>query len=226
MTVQVPLGNWLVPVAYSMFDLTRSGSRREPRPFEDYLCMWSAFNAIYVTVAAEETGQPFAWFEKTIDGVPDPDDVWGLKMPKVKIRSERKQIEATCALLPAQTRDRLIRHSGTRFFEQRVPSWRRRIEIDARGQKLNGVINVGRTISWEYPVWSPIDSAAYARYMANDAQATDAEKLTRQIAMLLYTVRNNLVHGGKRADDANDQEVVRNALPLLRIVVGYFLGQP
>jgi hypothetical protein len=37
-------------------------------------------------------------------------------------------------------------------------------------------------------------------------------------------VRNNTFHGGKRADDANDHQVIKMALPLLKIIVEYFLS--
>jgi hypothetical protein len=40
---------------------------------------------------------------------------------------------------------------------------------------------------------------------------------------LLYTIRNNLVHGGKNPDEANDIEVVEKALPLLDMVVISFI---
>ncbi len=49
------------------------------------------------------------------------------------------------------------------------------------------------------------------------------DALAKQVLDLLYTVRNNAFHGGKRADDANDREVVERALPLLALVVDAFL---
>ena len=41
---------------------------------------------------------------------------------------------------------------------------------------------------------------------------------------MIYTVRNNTFHGGKRADDANDTQVLTEALPLLAMIVKSFLG--
>jgi len=46
--------------------------------------------------------------------------------------------------------------------------------------------------------------------------------LTRQIVDLLYTIRKNIMHGGKRFDDANDNTVVENALPMLELIVMSF----
>lgn len=50
------------------------------------------------------------------------------------------------------------------------------------------------------------------------------DPLARQILDVLYTIRNNAFHGGKRADDANDAEVLEKALPLLMMVVDSFLA--
>lgn len=115
-------------------------------------------------------------------------------------------------------------HPSTSFFVYRTPSWRgRRIEFDASGQRLNGVINVGYTVNTDYPVWSPIDTGQYELYMRGYRVVEVSNALAMQILDLLYTVRNNAFHGGKRADDANDHEVVERALPLLVSVVEAFL---
>ena len=47
--------------------------------------------------------------------------------------------------------------------------------------------------------------------------------LVEQIIMMLYTIRNNLVHGNKNPGEANDVEVVGYALPILEIVVTSFI---
>jgi len=47
--------------------------------------------------------------------------------------------------------------------------------------------------------------------------------LAHQIVKLLYAIRCNLMHGGKRYDDANDIDVVKNAFPLLESIVISFL---
>ena len=54
------------------------------------------------------------------------------------------------------------------------------------------------------------------------ASKEDIDLLAKQIVGMLYTIRNNLFHGGKRADDAQDQEILKNAIPLLAIVVRFF----
>lgn len=94
------------------------------------------------------------------------------------------------------------------------------------GQRLNGVINVGHTVGASYPVWSPIDTGQYEWYMQGNRDVDIRDALAKQILDLLYTVRNNAFHGGKRADDASDHEVVERALPLLASVVEAFLQSP
>lgn len=97
------------------------------------------------------------------------------------------------------------------------------IQRDSMGQELNGVMNVAYTISTEYPVWSPIDKEIYARFMRGEPVSDiDINTLVGQIVRLLYTVRNNLFHGGKRFDDANDVEVIDRAVPLLELIVSAF----
>jgi hypothetical protein len=119
---------------------------------------------------------------------------------------------------------RLIEHPSVRYFVYRTPSWQgQRLEHDAAGQRLNGVLNIGYTVSADHPVWSPIDTQLYERYMAGSQGAQERNLLAKQILDLLYTVRNNTFHGGKRADDANDREVVEKALPLLAMIVNSFL---
>jgi hypothetical protein len=47
--------------------------------------------------------------------------------------------------------------------------------------------------------------------------------LAEQIVFMLYTVRNNLVHGSKNPGEENELTVVQNALPLLELVVRAFI---
>jgi hypothetical protein len=83
------------------------------------------------------------------------------------------------------------------------------------------VLNVTRTVNPQSPVWSPIDKQAYGRYIAGDH--SDIKLLAEQIVFMLYTVRNNLVHGSKNPGEENDLAVVENALPLLELLVGAFI---
>ncbi len=82
---------------------------------------------------------------------------------------------------------------------------------------------MARTISEENPVWSPIDKEIYERYISGKRVTEDEiDQLVNEIVNVLYTVRNNLFHGGKRMDDSNDVEVVKMAVPLLLVIVSAF----
>lgn len=63
----------------------------------------------------------------------------------------------------------------------------------------------------------------YEEYQAGARDTSTCDALARQILDILYTVRKNAFHGGKRADDANDQEVLEKALPLLAMIVRSFV---
>ncbi len=144
-------------------------------------------------------------------------------MPRVTVPQEKDQIAAAVAAFAPTLKDALIRHRSTKFFVVRTPSWQQnRIRRDAFGQRLNGVLKVSRTTRDDYPVWSPIDPAAYADYLAgNNARANE---LTTQIVDILYTVRNNTFHGGKMPSDANDRGVIEKAYPILYMIVRSFMS--
>ncbi len=211
-----------VPVAYSMRALTRDAGRSVFQPFQDFVCYWTAFNNIYVTVA-DKRGQR-ASLRRSKDGTLRTRLVAHVCIPQVAPIRERDQIDLAFYELSADLKQKLVEHASTRFFAHRTPRWRGcEIEFDASGQRLNGVINVGYTVDASHPVWSPIDTGQYESYLQGKKDVKVRDALAKQVLDLLYTVRNNAFHGGKRADDANDREVVERALPLLALVVDAFL---
>jgi hypothetical protein len=58
--------------------------------------------------------------------------------------------------------------------------------------------------------------------LENPNNEENRDFLARQIVDLLYTIRMNFMHGGKRFDDANDITVVQHALPMLELIVTSF----
>lgn len=212
-----------LPVAYSMIAAARRlDARREGyHPFQQYFYYWAAFNNIYTTIAFAGNNAPSLKLrpDKTVE----TETIGSVLIPKVKPVSERKQIESAIAEFDDKLKHRLITHPSTEFFFNRTPSWHgNRIEADNFGQMLNGVINVNHTVDVNYPVWSPIDPVLYPRYMTRPDDSEAREFLAKQIVKVLYTVRCNLMHGGKRYDDANDETVVEHAIPLLRLIVAAF----
>jgi hypothetical protein len=213
----MPFDRYQIPVAYAMMELIAALPPAPDSPFTAYSCCWMAFNSIYarlgpsITLKTDPAGTVLT---EPIAHIPH--------MPRVNLVQEKVQIKAATDAIDPAVKDALIRHRSTKFFVVRTPSWQQnRIRNDARGQRLNGVIKVSRTVRADYPIWSPINPAAYLDYMAgNQALAGD---LSAQIVDILYTVRNNTFHGGKMPSDANDRRVVEKAYPLLHMIVTSFM---
>lgn len=211
-----PFQPYEVPVAQSMLALIRRVSDERARPFQSYMCYWIAFNNVYTTLTAAEEPPEVRHRNGKVQTI----TVAGHVMPRVKHAPERAQLERVLTYFPDDLKEALIHHESTRFFVERTPIWRgETIGEDSLGQRLNGVVNVGYTVSREHPVWSPIATAAWERYVRHGGTVEDGDELAHQILFLLYTVRNNTFHGGKRADDANDHQVLNHALPLLQMIV-------
>jgi hypothetical protein len=96
--------------------------------------------------------------------------------------------------------------------------------FDTNGQRINGVLNRTRTVDPLYPVYAPIDMEKYESFLNGDLTSIDL--LSKQLVMLLYTVRNNLMHGNKMVSSDNDSEVVRKAYPILEHLLSCFVYFP
>jgi hypothetical protein len=213
-----------VPVAHSMVRLAkRVHQQQDVPPFQRFLCYWMAFNNIYIVLGEQE-----GLFSTLLpdEGAPITREVAGRQIPNLHPPREWRLINVAKSKMSPSLKQQLILHPSVEFFVTRVPRWRGDpLTHDAHGQRLNGVLNVGYTVSAQYPVWSPIDSEKYHKVKRGSGEPGDLDDLASQLVDVLYTVRNNLVHGGKRADDSNDGEVVEKALPLLQMIVDYFLAR-
>jgi hypothetical protein len=212
-----------IPVAFSMVAVAERLPDNEP--LQKYMTYWIAFNSIYVTLAQYAGEGPS--LRKNDNGTVRTRSVATVQMAMVNAPSEKRQMRVAVNRMGSELRRALVTHPSTEFFVYREPEWRgRKIIIDGNGQRVNGVINVGRTVNARYPVWSPIEIDRYERCVKGDPAPDDVDKLAQQIIDVLYTIRNNTMHGGKRADYENDREVVAKALPLLQMVVSNFLLPP
>ncbi len=212
-----------IPVATSMIKAARRLRKRKDgyHPFEKYVYYWTAFNNIYHNIAYLEGEQ--ATYKKDKQGNIKTTLNGSVSIPAVKPVEERKQIELAINQFDNVLKHQLIMHDSTRFFVYRTPCWEEKsIQKDINGQTVNGVINVNYTTDSNHPVWSPIDVEAYNNYINNQNDNAARNLLAKQIVFLLYTVRNNLLHAGKRIDDTNDTEVVEKATPLLATIVSAF----
>lgn len=211
-----------VPVAYSMVTMATQLLIPSSHPVQAFTCYWAAFNNIYVTIA-EQKGRR-AQLRRNADGAVRTRVVAQVNVPEVNPVREREQIDLAFQQFTDELKHDLIEHPSTRFFVYRTPYWRAQpLEKDVNGQRLNGVLNVGHTLDAAHPVWAPIDTQMFEKYHDGARNSETRNALACQVLNVLYTVRNNAFHGGKRADDANDREVLEKALPLLAIIVGAFL---
>jgi hypothetical protein len=212
-----------LPIAYSMIATAR---RIRPRrdgqhPFQQYFLFWTAFNNIYTTIAYREGCRTH--IKENDDGSIATISNGYVNIPDVVIVSEREQIHHAFHEFDDDLKHTLILHEGTEYFVRRIPYWQGiKIEYDAFGQRVNGVINVNYTSDSQYPIWSPIDTQHYEEYLKNRENEENRDFLAKQIVDLLYTIRINIMHGGKRFDDANDITVAENALPMLELIVSSF----
>ena len=196
--------------------------RRDGRHlFEQYFLFWTAFNNIYTTIAHRKGRR--TQIKENDDGSIVTIANGNVNIPEVVIVSEGEKIGLAFQEFEEDLKHTLILHEGTKYFVRRITYWQGiPIEHDAFGQRVNGVINVNYTSDSQYPVWSPIDFQHYEEYLENPINEENRSFLASQIVDLLYAIRNNLVHGGKRFDDANDITVVENALPMLELIVTSF----
>ncbi|MBL7065772.1 MAG: hypothetical protein ISS49_16470 [Anaerolineae bacterium] len=198
-----------------------------------YMATWIAFNAIYVA----EYKRPYAERAKNGPKYPKEPNEYGLKLIRLQgPPSERCMIRHTLGKLPPYFKWELLNLSSPTkkgdtclsFFARRIPVWQdTEIAQDELKQLVNGVINVRRTLNQDTPHWTPVDLNALEQFTVEAAEGATPNiptVLVNQIGDLLYTVRNNLFHGCKVSGDSNDDEVLRNALELLRAIVTFYIN--
>lgn len=216
--------NWKFPVASTMLRLLEQHSRDDIEPLAKFLCYWMSLKSICATIAAERGCLPML---VTTDGQLQLEEVAGLSMPRVQMPTEHEQLEATFRVFSAQLKERLILHGCTRFFVNRLPRLEGdELTVDARGQRLNGVLDLRRTLEAHNPVWCPIDHDLYYAYVRGERTSAAADKLGMQILALLHTIGNNRFHGDNRVDYVSTTSVVERALPLLKEIVDWFVTPP
>jgi len=215
---------WQFQLAIAMVRLVGQRHSGEIEPLEQYMCYWLGFNNICVTIANEQGCRPALL---TSGRRPQLEQIGEFSMPKVRMPDEGEQLEVVNRVLSPQLKEKLILHRSTRFFVNRLPRFEgEELTVDARGQRLNGVLNIGRTVDAANPVWCPIDQASYYAYLGGERTSERRDKLGKEILAVLWTVGKNRFHGGKRTDDASIRNVVEHALPLLKEVVNSFVSAP
>jgi hypothetical protein len=215
---------WQFQLAIAMVRLVEQHRPSEMEPLEQYMCYWLGFSNICVAIANEQGCRSTL---STSGERLQLKHVRNFSMPKVRLPDEREQLEAVNKVLSPQLKEKLILHRSVRFFVNRMPRFQgEELSVDARGQRLNGVLDVGRTVDAANPVWCPIDQALYYAYLDGERKAEHADKLCKEILAVLFTIGKNRFHGGRRTDDASMRNVVEHALPLLKEVVNSFVRAP
>jgi hypothetical protein len=212
-----------VPIAYSMIAAAkRVRPRRDGQhPYQEYFYLWTAFNNIYSTLASREGLR--TQLKLNADGSVATYANGNVKIPEVVEVDERDQVQAAVRACDDELKHTLVLHESTQYFVTRVPYWQgQKIECDALGQRVNGVINVNSTTDIQYPVWSPVDVQYYEEYLDHPTNDTSRNFLAQQSVELLHTVRKNLMRSSNKFDDSNDIAVIKNALPLLKLIVSSF----
>jgi len=212
-----------VPIAYS---LIAAAKRVKPRrdgqhPYQKYFFLWTAFSNIY-SILAEWEGLRTS-LKLNQDGSVATYVNGNVKIPEVEQVDERDQLRAAVSTFNDGMKHSLVGHESTGFFVDRVPYWQGvKIQYDALGQRVNGVINVSYTTDSKCPVWSPVDLQFYEEYLDNPSVESNRDFLAQQVVDLLFTVHKNLMHTSKKFDDSNDISVIKHALPLLELIVNSF----
>jgi len=209
------MGGVTCPTAHAMLTLSRTF---DEHPVQAYLCTWTAFECIVRLVARQSGVKPHYKLRK--NGTLRMMEIGGIKMPKV-ISPKQELIRSTAlGYLDTQVKHALIVHRSVKVFVNRTPTFGNRlVKKDSRGQQLNGVIDVSRTIDARYPIWSPITLSWYRAYMRGEADDVVRQDLVMQIVAVLDTLRVNILY----ADGTNEKESGQNlaiyAKPLLHILI-------
>lgn len=213
------------PIAYGMINISQESNLNV---FIRYMCLWSAFNNIYQILADKDNLGSEINRENPFKKRRPLEDYF---LPNVKTLSEQTVILNAVQKISKYQQEELLHLPQVVFFVYRTPQGAKGVScpdrpglFDRHGQRINGVLNRTRTVDSLHPYYAPIDMEKYEAFLEGDS--SHAELLTNQLALLLYTVRNNLMHGHKEVTSDNDGEVVRNAYPLLEYLVRCFVNFP
>ena len=137
-------------------------------PIHVYASYWMAFNNIYVTLADFSRKGPA--LKRDSNGIVKTQQLYGCDMPKLERVTEWDQIDIAAEELADDAKAELVEHENVAFFVRRSPVFDRYpLEKNKAGQKLNGVLNVGYSLSKDYPVWSPVSQEAHAKVKSNSS---------------------------------------------------------
>lgn len=210
-----------LPVAASMLQLASSieVKPRTSQVIPHFMCVWVSFNNIYTKLwhaCRDRQGadnQPASIFACSED-------------PTIELKQhpkyERQELEHVFAHFTSELKAELLHHSSTTFFAKRTCTIPAAARLLPDVPRSNGVLNINRSTS-TCPAYTPIDTAALRRFRSDPTLAAERDLVSRQAFEIVYTVRNNIFHGGKSATNSNSLRVTANALNLLDLIVADFI---
>jgi hypothetical protein len=203
------------PTAQTMLALSRS---LEDQPIQTYLCSWIALDNVVRVIARQSGLKPQFVLRK--NGTLKMTEIGNLRMPKVT--SPGKSLIYTTALeqLDRQVKHALIVHPNVGIFAHRTPALgNRMVKTDTRGQLLNGVIDVSKTMDPRNPVWCPITMEKYKAYIRGEVDDVTRQELVQEIVVILDTIRENLLYACTSDEQECGINLVTCAQPLLNILI-------
>ncbi|MBN2005963.1 MAG: hypothetical protein JXA21_21575 [Anaerolineae bacterium] len=193
-----------------------------PQPLtQRFICCWTAFmNLCKVLSRRDGLRSHFGLRQNGTLCVQQKD---AFKMAEVFAPAESAQLDHAFAHFSQDLNRRLILHENTRFFVRRTPMYAGKpVQRDAYRQRLNGVLDLERTLDPRYPAWCPINGKRYETYLrtspADIIDEATSGILARQILDMLNAIYHNLLYGGE-TDGENSLQVLEKAIPLLEMIV-------
>jgi len=199
--------------------------QQDPRqePFGGFVFLWFAFNQLYNFHCYDMHSPCVLGHKMALDLMPrrirsSPSDqalYCGYGEKGHRNVAEWGRITCVVRFLPENVRDELLRADEVNFFLSRRA-------FSPRSGRWSvpraGVLNIHRTKA-ESPqelLYTLGFVSACQRYQSNEIDSCEA---IQHLAYLLYTIRCNLMHGGKTYRSENSRDVVAHAVPLLRKIV-------
>lgn len=202
---------------------------QEDWPYGRFIYLWIAFNQLYNFHCYDM--HPNCSLERQLAmdlkprAIGSPRDTSVTNCPfkqggnKTDVQ-EWTRIVCVARYLPVRVQQELLDSEEARYFATRAAYSIVTGEWDA---SECGVLDVHRTRNNSNPFYTLGFVDAWKQYRSGDADPSNA---VQHLARLLYTIRCNLVHGGKRYRQENNIKVVSQAIPLVEGIVTTLIDIP
>lgn len=190
---------------------------RQQQGFGRFIFLWIAFNQLYNFHCYDLHPECKLNHKLDPDLGPREDGSTPKKDTLYCQNGQNEGRRAVCVVrfLPEEIREKILAREEIDFFLTRE------VHNPVTGKWIadhGGVLDIykTKTKSPTAPLYTLGFVSAMERYRA---KKIDSVVAIQHLAYLLYTVRCNLMHGGKTYDSQNNREVIENATPLLYKIV-------